>query len=211
MPCRKYHRVTKLSAKTDPPKSDSSADSYDVLAAAESPFARRTDILPPAPKPHSPRVGPSAPVQLRLAATQVADLAATGCTDEEIATLVGCHADTLTRRFSAALKAGRAGFRGSLRRRQYAIAMQDKQLMASANMLVWLGKQYLGQSDQQQVTTTAQHTVVHAVMQMDADDLRAAVRKMRSRGCDSAQTSPSRAALPEAVERSQSGQDPDKS
>lgn len=73
---------------------------------------------------------------------QVHKLAAIGCTDKEIGEIVGCSHDTLTRRFRDELDAGRANGRASLRRKQWEIA-----LGGNVTMLIWLGKQYLEQSD----------------------------------------------------------------
>ena len=75
----------------------------------------------------------------------VANLAAHGCTTEEIGTIVGCSKDTLERRFSAVLKKGRANMKMSLRRRQMKLAMEG-----NATMLIWLGKQYLKQKDKRE-------------------------------------------------------------
>lgn len=72
----------------------------------------------------------------------LAGLARIGCTDEEMALLLGCSSDTLTRRFAERIKKGRAEMKMSLRRQQI-------KLMESGNatMAIWLGKQNLGQHD----------------------------------------------------------------
>lgn len=80
---------------------------------------------------------------------QVNKLAAIGCTNKEIADIVGCSHDTLTRRFSEDLEAGRSQGKASLRRKQYELAMSG-----NAAMLIWLGKQVLGQSEKQEITQT---------------------------------------------------------
>lgn len=80
---------------------------------------------------------------------QVHKLAAIGCTDVEIGDIVGCSHDTLTRRFKDELIAGRANGKASLRRKQYEQAMSG-----NVAMLIWLGKQYLGQTDKQAIENT---------------------------------------------------------
>lgn len=80
----------------------------------------------------------------------VEGLAALYCTIEEIAMVVGCSRDTIERRVRAEIKAGRgcpiqrgrAKGRQSLRMAQYQAAKAGDR-----TMLVWLGKQWLGQSD----------------------------------------------------------------
>lgn len=75
-------------------------------------------------------------------------LAAIQCTNEEIAAVVGCSADTIERRirddpeFAEALQRGKARGRETLRRTQWQGAMDG-----NPTMLIWLGKQVLGQRD----------------------------------------------------------------
>lgn len=80
---------------------------------------------------------------------QVRKLAAIGCTHEEIASVVGCSQDTIARRFLEDVEYGRSQGKSSLRRKQWEMAMNG-----NVTMLVWLGKQYLGQSDKQTVENT---------------------------------------------------------
>lgn len=77
---------------------------------------------------------------------QVYKLARIGCTDVEIATILDCHQDTLTNRFSEFLRKGREKMRMSLRRMQYKAASEG-----NVTMLIWLGKQYLKQHDKIEV------------------------------------------------------------
>ena len=69
-------------------------------------------------------------------------LAKIGCTDEEMATLLGVSSDTLVRRFAEYIKKGRAEMKMSLRRLQIRLADEG-----NATMAIWLGKQNLGQKD----------------------------------------------------------------
>jgi len=73
---------------------------------------------------------------------QVRNLAQIGCTELEMTTVLKCSARTLRRRFGRTIKEGRERLKVSLRRRQYEVAMRG-----NATMLIWLGKQYLGQKD----------------------------------------------------------------
>jgi hypothetical protein len=73
---------------------------------------------------------------------QVEEMAAIGCTVAEIAGVVGCSPRTVERRAAAPMARGRARLNVSLRRKQVEMAMSG-----SASMLIWLGKQLLGQRD----------------------------------------------------------------
>lgn len=95
-----------------------------------------------------------------LSEAQIEQLASFGCTDGEIATLAGLDERTLQRSFATLLKKGRANLRERLRTAQVRKALghyyekEDKdgtiEVYTAApdnTMLIWLGKQYLGQSD----------------------------------------------------------------
>lgn len=73
---------------------------------------------------------------------QVLKLATLHCTNKEIAAFFEISVDTLTRRFADILNKGRETGRMALRRMQWKYA--DK---GNVVMLIWLGKQYLEQSD----------------------------------------------------------------
>ena len=81
-------------------------------------------------------------------------LASLMCTDEEIASVLGVSVDTLTNRnnkksFSERKEKGQLSGKASLRRLQFKIADGG-----NATMAIWLGKQYLGQTDKQETTLT---------------------------------------------------------
>ena len=89
-------------------------------------------------------------------------LAALQCTDEEIAGWFGTSTRTIERRrkspvFAQVIERGKAKGRISLRRAQLKM-LQD----GSATMGVWLGKQYLGQTDEMSVNTNAQ--IIHCML-----------------------------------------------
>jgi AraC-like DNA-binding protein len=112
---------------------------------------------------------------------QVFKLAKILCTDEEIAAVLNCSSDTLVRRFAEPLEKGRQFGRQSLRRKQYQLAMKGDR-----TMLVWLGKQYLGQQDRVQQEHTGgiqlSHSVSDAMRELlCSPDALAAARTIRSR------------------------------
>lgn len=79
---------------------------------------------------------------------QVKALAGMQCTYAEIAAVLKTSEDTITRRikddpiFAEALKGGKENGKASIRRMQYTTAKAGH-----AAMQIWLGKQYLNQSD----------------------------------------------------------------
>jgi hypothetical protein len=73
---------------------------------------------------------------------EVTKLAAIGCTDREIAEWVGITEGTLRYNFNSELIKGKGQLVHSLRRAQIQTA-----LSGNATLLIWLGKQYLGQTD----------------------------------------------------------------
>jgi DNA-binding CsgD family transcriptional regulator len=90
---------------------------------------------------------------------QIEQLAAVGCTDDEIAMLAGINESTLKRSFAPLLKKGRSNLRSTLRTAQVRKALgvlaeretPDGTIVYQTppdnTMLIWLGKQYLGQRD----------------------------------------------------------------
>jgi len=69
-------------------------------------------------------------------------LAAMGCKDTEIADWHGIDTNTLRYNFSVELVKGRESLKQSLRKKQIDVALQG-----NVTMLIWLGKNILGQSD----------------------------------------------------------------
>lgn len=108
---------------------------------------------------HAPKTGPK-PKQLVTAEylgipvgrdkkiidpEEVEKLAGIGCKDSEIADWFGIKQDTLRYNFADQLTKGREHLKQSLRRAQLSLA-----LGGNAVMLIWLGKNILGQSDNPQ-------------------------------------------------------------
>ena len=82
---------------------------------------------------------------------QVEKLAKLGCSQAEIGSVLGCSPDTLHRRFAGALKKGNAELDISLRKKQIDVALKGRN---PTTMLIWLGKQRLGQRNEP--TSTSQ-------------------------------------------------------
>ena len=75
-------------------------------------------------------------------AEEVYKLAQIGCKNQEIADWFGIDENTLSYNFSEDITKGRENLKQSLRRAQLKLA-----LSGNATMLIWLGKNMLGQSD----------------------------------------------------------------
>lgn len=86
---------------------------------------------------------------------QVEEMAAIGCTVAEIAGVVGCSPRTVERRAAAPMARGRARLNVSLRRKQVEMAMSG-----NASMLIWLGKQLLGQRDKADTTMREEEAII---------------------------------------------------
>ena len=78
------------------------------------------------------------------------DLAKHGCTYEEIAEITKCNKATLVRNKRDLIAEGHSIMKKSLRRKQLEVALND----GNATMLIWLGKQELGQKDTHQMEHT---------------------------------------------------------
>lgn len=77
----------------------------------------------------------------------IEELANIQCTQQEIANILGCSVDTLQRdeTFCGIYKKGMEHGKASLRRLQWKMAEQG-----NPTMLIWLGRQYLGQTENKQ-------------------------------------------------------------
>lgn len=91
----------------------------------------------------------------------VRELAAIGCTHVEIAKVLGCSANAIEQLnnespfFAMALEQGEGELKSSLRRKQIAVAMEG-----NPSMLIWLGKQYLGQVDKREIESKAEINIM---------------------------------------------------
>ncbi|QQS34795.1 MAG: hypothetical protein IPM56_11035 [Ignavibacteriales bacterium] len=73
---------------------------------------------------------------------QIEKLATFGLTNKEIAEALGYDDNTLKRKFEIFLTKGRMNLKQRLKRKQIDVAMGG-----NVTMLIWLGKQYLGQAE----------------------------------------------------------------
>jgi len=104
---------------------------------------------PNLPRDQAPKKTGRPPVAIDLELMD--NLAQIRCTYEEMAAMLGVDSDTLRSRFSARIEQNREKGRQSLRRRQWQAAMEGDR-----TMLIWLGKQELGQSDKTATDLTTQ-------------------------------------------------------
>lgn len=80
--------------------------------------------------------------KIKIDEDQVKKLGMIMCTNKEVAAFFGVSEDTIERRFAGLLKEAREIGKTSLRRFQYLAAEKG-----NPALLIWLGKQHLGQSD----------------------------------------------------------------
>ena len=78
---------------------------------------------------------------------QVEKLAALGCTNTEIASFFGCSKDLISKSYSTNVAKGKEKGKIRLRKLQWNAAEKG-----NVPMLIWLGKQVLGQTDKQELT-----------------------------------------------------------
>ena len=74
--------------------------------------------------------------------SKIEKLASFGLTNKEIAEALGYDENTLKRNFEIFLTKGRANLKMRLKQKQITVAFKG-----NVSMLIWLGKQYLGQSE----------------------------------------------------------------
>jgi hypothetical protein len=88
--------------------------------------------------------------RLQLDEGLIERLAIIHCNNTEIAATVGCSVDTLDRNYAELIAKGREKGKSSLRRMQFELAQKG-----NATMLIWLGKQILGQREPYAPSTVA--------------------------------------------------------
>lgn len=112
-----------------------------------------------------------APKRLELDEAKVAELALAGASNRDIAAIIGCDESTVRSRFPAILTKQRA-----LRRQRIREAQDKAALAGNPAMLIWLGKQELGQVDKQITTHRSEDTPKRLAIP-DVDARHAAKRK----------------------------------
>ena len=86
------------------------------------------------------------PKKYNIDTKEVEKLAGFGCTIREIASFFGCSEDLIKKSYSQFVTKGQNEGKTRLRKLQWNAANRG-----SVPMLIWLGKQYLGQSDKQEL------------------------------------------------------------
>ena len=104
---------------------------------------------PSLPREKAPKKTGRPPVDVDLELLD--DLASIHCTYEEMAAILKVDADTLAKRFSERIEQKKQSGKSSLRRRQWRAAEEGDR-----TMLIWLGKQWLGQTDKTATDITTQ-------------------------------------------------------
>ena len=87
------------------------------------------------------------PKKHNIETDKIEQLASFGCTNREIASFFDCSQTTLTRNYGDFLTKGRE--KGKIRLRQMQWKSAER---GNVSMLIWLGKQVLGQTDKQEIT-----------------------------------------------------------
>lgn len=82
--------------------------------------------------------------KIELDVSVLSKLAEIQCNLKEMAYIMGCSVETLKRNYEDVIELGKANGKVALRRAQFRKAIDD----GNPTMLIWLGKQVLGQSDQ---------------------------------------------------------------
>ena len=110
-----------------------------------APVKKKLVVKKKAPLPVvKPKTGrPLIPINTVL----VEKLASIGCPNKEIASMVGCSIDTLADRFSKLIEKGRENGKTRIREKQIQMA-----LGGNVAMLIWVGKNMLGQTDKQEIS-----------------------------------------------------------
>ena len=86
------------------------------------------------------------PKKYNIDTDKVTQLASFGCTNLEIAEFFGCDESLLRKSYSEFLTKGRSTGKMRLRQLQWEAAKNG-----SVPMLIWLGKQILGQTDKREI------------------------------------------------------------
>lgn len=89
------------------------------------------------------------PIKHKLDVEMLKKLASIHCTNDEIASVMGCQTSVLERRYAGILKCARDNGKMSLKRKQFELAMNG-----NVTMLIWLGKILLGQREEATTSVT---------------------------------------------------------
>ena len=84
----------------------------------------------------------SRPKKYKIDSLELEKLASFGCSNRDIADFYGCTESLISKSYSSFITKGRAKRKIKLRQLQWRAAERG-----NVSMLIWLGKQYLGQSE----------------------------------------------------------------
>ena len=103
------------------------------------------------PKKTSKAVG--RPKKYNIDKEELFKLAKYNLTNIEIADIIGCDESLLIKNYSEYLTKGRGELKKRLRQAQYDMAIGDVKngVLPNVTMLIWLGKQILGQSEKAEI------------------------------------------------------------
>jgi hypothetical protein len=113
------------------------------------------------PREDDPKIG--RPL-IKIDPATVGTLAGIGCSNKEIAAVVGCSVDTLADRFSMEIEKGKENGKTRLRKKQFELA-----LGGNVALLIWLGKQMLGQAEKVEAKTEHTGNVNGTLSKEDAE------------------------------------------
>jgi hypothetical protein len=102
--------------------------------------------------------------KLEIDGALVEKLAGIGCPNKEIAAIVGCSVDTLDRHFADIIAKGRENGKTRLRKKQIEVA-----LAGNVTMLIFLGKNMLGQADKQEISGPDGSPVMQLPLSVEQD------------------------------------------
>jgi len=105
------------------------------------------------------------PKKYNIDTGQVEKLASFGCTNLEIASVFGCDESLLRKSYSEFLTKGRETGKIRLRQAQWKVALGDKKKDPNVIMLIWLGKQILGQADKKEISS------IRPIEEIDFEDI----------------------------------------
>jgi len=104
----------------------------------------------------------------------ISELSGLHCSIEEISRVVGVSPATLKRNYKPAINRGTDWLKTSLKRKQFKTAMQG-----NIKMLIWLGIQYLSQSNKKRRDDKLELTIIKKVVDFTKNSKKSDVRMLR--------------------------------
>lgn len=104
---------------------------------------------------------------------QLESLAQCGCTNDEISAVLQHPFSTLYHNYGEVIKRGRNSRNASLRHKQYQVAMTGDR-----TLLIWLGKQYLGQQDSSKMDIPALEKLTEEYAKLTTDEIISRINRL---------------------------------